>query len=39
VKDSKYPFVILKDIVKVPGSQITLTEDEVKQMRAAAAKK
>ena len=39
VKDPKYPFVILKDIVKVPGSQIIFTEDEVKQMRAAAAKK
>jgi len=38
VKDPKYPFVILKDIVKVPGSQIIFTEDEVKQMRAAAKK-
>ena len=35
VKDPKYPFVILKDIVKVPGSQIMFTEDEVNQMRAA----
>jgi branched-chain amino acid transport system substrate-binding protein len=39
VKDAKYPFVILKDIVKIPGSQIMFTEDEVKQMRAAATKK
>jgi branched-chain amino acid transport system substrate-binding protein len=39
VKDSRYPFVILKDIVRVPGSQIMFTEDEVKQMRAAATKK
>jgi len=39
MKDPKYPFVVLKDIVKVPGSQIMLTEDEVKQMRAAATKK
>jgi len=39
VKDPKYPFVILKDIVRVPGSQIMFTEDEVKQMRAAATKK
>lgn len=39
VKDSRYPFVILKDIVRVPGSQIMFTEDEVRQMRAAAAKK
>ena len=38
VKDPKYPFVILKDIVKVPGAQIIFTEDEVKQMRAAAKK-
>jgi len=38
MKDPKYPFVILKDIVKVPGSQIIFTEDEVKQMRAAAKK-
>ena len=38
MKDPKYPFVILRDIVKVPGSQILLTEDEVKQMRAAAKK-
>ncbi len=39
MKDPRYPFVILKDIVKVPGSQIMFTEDEVKQMRAAATKK
>jgi len=39
VKDPKYPFVILKDIVKVPGSQIMFTEDEVHQMRAAFTKK
>ena len=39
VKDPKYPFVILKDIVKVAGSQIMLSEDEVKQMRAVATKK
>ena len=39
VKDPKYPFVILKDIVRVPGAQIMFTEDEVKQMRAAATKK
>jgi branched-chain amino acid transport system substrate-binding protein len=39
VKDPKYPFVILKDIVKVPGAQIMFTEDEVRQMRAAAGKK
>jgi len=39
MKDPKYPFVILRDIVKVPGSQIMFTEDEVKQMRAAATKK
>jgi branched-chain amino acid transport system substrate-binding protein len=39
VKDSRYPFVILKDIVKVPGAQIMFTEDEVRQMRAAAGKK
>jgi len=39
MKDPKYPFVLLKDLVRVPGSQIMLTEDEVKQMRAAATKK
>jgi len=39
MKDPKYPFVILKDIVKVPGSQITFTEDDVNHMRAAATKK
>jgi branched-chain amino acid transport system substrate-binding protein len=39
VKDPKYPFVVLKDIVRVPGSQTMFTEDEVKQMRAAATKK
>ena len=39
VKDPKYPFVILRDIVRVPGAQIMFTEDEVKQMRAAATKK
>ena len=38
VKDPRYPFVILKDIVRVPGSQTMFTEDEVKQMRAAAKK-
>ena len=38
VKDPRYPFVVLRDIVKVPGSEITFTEDEVKQMRAAAKK-
>jgi len=39
VKDPKYPFVILKDIVRVPGAQIMFTEDEVRQMRAAFTKK
>jgi branched-chain amino acid transport system substrate-binding protein len=38
VKDPRYPFVILKDIVRIPGSQIMFTEDEVRQMRASGKK-